>query len=248
VKTLRDAAPLVDLAVFKFRSFTIGSIIAVIMGFGLFGTSLILPLFFQQMLNFTAFDTGMALLPGALATAVAMMVIGRLANRIDGRYSIAIGLALFGWATWLLGDLNAQAGYWDVFWPRLIQGFGLGALFVPLTTMSLADVPVQELAGATGVFTLIRQLGGSFGIAILTTLVAHESAVAWNVLASGVTQTQGMPVQTLTGMVDQQSTMIAYDYVFRVVGIVFLLATPLVLFMRRPKPNPKIAELALAAE
>ena len=91
-KTLKDKAPLVDLNVFKFRSFTIGSIIGVIMGFGLFGTALILPLFFQTMLNFTAFDTGMALLPGALATAVSMMIVGRLANRIDGRMSIAAGL------------------------------------------------------------------------------------------------------------------------------------------------------------
>jgi MFS transporter, DHA2 family, multidrug resistance protein len=247
-KTLKDKAPLVDLNVFKFRSFTIGSIIGIIMGFGLFGTALILPLFFQTMLNFTAFDTGMALLPGALATAVSMMVVGRMANRIDGRSSIAAGLIVFAISTWMLGDLNAQAGYWDVFWPRLIQGFGLGALFVPLTTMSLGDVPVHELASATGVFTLIRQLGGSFGIAILTTLVAHESAVAWNVLASGVTQTQGYSVGTLTGMVAQQSTMIAYDYVFRICAIVFILAAPLVLFMHKPKPDPKIAELALAGE
>ena len=247
-KTLKDKAPLVDLNVFKFRCFTIGSIIGVIMGFGLFGTALILPLFFQTMLNFTAFDTGMALLPGALATAVSMMIVGRLANRIDGRMSIAAGLIVFAISTWMLGDLNAQAGYWDVFWPRLIQGFGLGALFVPLTTMSLGDVPVHELASATGVFTLIRQLGGSFGIAILTTLVAHESAVAWNVLASGVTQTQGFSVGTLTGMVAQQSTMIAYDYVFRICAIVFLLASPLVFFMHKPKPDPKIAELALAGE
>jgi MFS transporter, DHA2 family, multidrug resistance protein len=249
IKTLRDASPLVDLAVFKFRSFTFGSIIGVIMGFGLFGTALILPLFFQTMLGFTAFDTGMALLPGALSTAVSMMIAGRLANRFDGRISIAIGLIVFAWSTWMLGDLNAQAGYWDVFWPRLIQGFGLGALFVPLTTISLSDVPIHELASATGVFTLIRQLGGSFGIAILTTLVAHESAVAWNVLASGVTQTQGVAVGTLTSMVAQQSTMIAYDYVFRVCAIVFLLATPLVLFMRRkPRVDPAIAELALAGE
>jgi MFS transporter, DHA2 family, multidrug resistance protein len=249
VKTLRDAAPLVDLAVFKFRSFTIGSIIGVIMGFGLFGTALILPLFFQTMLGFTAFDTGMALLPGALATAVSMMVVGRLANRFDGRIAIGLGLLVFGWSTWMLGDLNAQAGYWDVFWPRLIQGFGLGALFVPLTTLSLADVPIHELASATGVFTLIRQLGGSFGIAILTTLVAHESAIAWNVLAAGVTQTQGVSVGTLTGMVSQQSTMIAYTYVFRICAIVFVLAAPLVFFMHKPKGmDPAAAELALAGE
>ena len=100
-----------------------------------------------------------------------MLIIGRMLNRIDGRWSIVFGTLLFAWSTWLLGGLDVQAGYWDVFWPRLVQGFALGFLFVPLTTISLSDVPVPELAGATGVFTLLRQLGGSLGIAILTTLL-----------------------------------------------------------------------------
>jgi MFS transporter, DHA2 family, multidrug resistance protein len=235
VKSLRDKYPIVDLMVFKFRSFSIGSILGTIMGFGLFGTALVLPLFFQSILNFTAFDTGMALLPGALSTAVTMMFVGRILNRIDSRWSIVVGMLIFAWSTWLLGGLTVQAGYWDVFLPRLIQGFGLGFLFVPLTTVSLGDVPIHELAGATGVFTLLRQLGGSFGIAILTTMLTHQSAVAWNVLASGVTNAHGYSVGTLTQMVAQQSSMIAYDYLFRVCAIVFVLATPLVFFITTRK-------------
>ncbi len=222
VKSLRDRHPIVDLQVFKFRSFSVGSILAIVMGFGLFGTALILPLFFQTMLGFTAFDTGMALFPGAIATAVSMLIVGRILNHIDGRWSIVFGMALFAWSSWLLGGLTVQAGYWDVFWPRVIQGFALGFLFVPLTTISLSDVPVPELAGATGVFTLLRQLGGSLGIAILTTMLTHQTAVAWNVLASGVTQTHGYSVPQLTQMVAQQSAMIAYNYLFRVTAIVFV--------------------------
>ncbi len=235
VKSLRDRYPIVDLAVFKFRSFSVGSFLGVIMGFGLFGTALVLPLFFQSILGFTAFDTGMALLPGALSTAVSMLIIGRIFNRIDGRWSIVFGMVTFAWSTWLLGGLTVQAGYWDVFWPRLIQGFGLGFLFVPLTTIALGDVPIHELAGATGVFTLLRQLGGSFGIAILTTMLTHQTAVAWNVLASGVTQTHGYSVPALTGMVAQQSAMIAYDYLFRFCAIVFVAATPLVFLIAKQK-------------
>jgi MFS transporter, DHA2 family, multidrug resistance protein len=246
-KSLRDKYPIVDLYVFKFRSFSIGSILGVIMGFGLFGTALILPLFFQSILGFTAFDTGMALLPGALSTAVSMLIVGRLLNRIDPRWPIIAGMLIFAWSTWLLGGLTVQAGYWEVFWPRLIQGFGLGLLFVPLTTVSLNDVPIHELAGATGVFTLLRQLGGSFGIAVLTTMLVHQTAVAWNVLASGVTNTHGYPVGTLTLLVAQQSSMIAYDYLFRVCAIVFVLATPLVFFIRGRK-QPASAPLAVAAE
>ncbi|MEO6835273.1 MAG: DHA2 family efflux MFS transporter permease subunit [Candidatus Tumulicola sp.] len=246
-KSLRDKYPIVDLYVFKFRSFSIGSILGTIMGFGLFGTALILPLFFQSILGFTAFDTGMALLPGALSTAVSMLIIGRIFNRIDGRWSIVFGMLLFAWSTWLLGGLTVQAGYWDVFWPRLIQGFGLGFLFVPLTTLSLNDVPIPELAGATGVYTLLRQLGGSFGIAILTTMLVHQSAVAWDVLASGVTSTHGYSVGTLTQMVAEQSAMIAYDYLFRVCAIVFVVSTPLAFFLTTRK-RPAGAPLAAAAE
>jgi DHA2 family multidrug resistance protein len=246
MKTLRDRYPIVDLNVFKFRSFSVGSVLGVIMGFGLFGTALILPLFFQTLLGFTAFDTGLALMPGALSTALSMLIIGRLLNYIDGRWSIVFGMLLFAWSSWLLGGMTVQAGYWDVFWPRLVQGFALGFLFVPLTTISLSDVPRAELAGATGVFTLLRQLGGSLGIAILTTLLTHQTAVAWNVLASGVTQTHGYSTGALTQMVSQQASMIAYNYLFRVTALVFVLTTPLV-FLIRPSSG-RVMMPAAAAE
>src|SRR5579872_1528055 len=175
IKMLRGRYPIVNLRIFRISSFAIGNVIGVISGFGLFGTSLLLPLFFQTILNMTAFDTGMALLPGAVATAISMMVVGRLLNRIDGRASIAFGMLVFGYSTWLLGGLSTDAGFYDVLWPRVIQGFGLGFLFVPLSTITLSEVPIAELAGATGVSTLVRQLGGSLGIAILTTLLTHQT-------------------------------------------------------------------------
>ena len=245
MKMLRDRHPLVNLDVFKFRSFSVGSFLGIIMGFGLFGTALILPLFFQTILGMTAFDTGMALAPGAVATAISMLIVGRILNRIDGRWSIVLGALLFAWSTWLLGGLSVQAGYWDVFWPRVVQGFALGFLFVPLTTIALGDVPVPELANATGVFTLLRQLGGSLGIAILTTLLTHQTAVAWNVLASGVTQTHGYSTAMLTQIVAQQSAMIAYNYLFRLTAIVFVLSTPFVFLIHRQRPR---AAFAAAAE
>jgi len=245
-KSMRDKHPLVDVQVFRIPSFTIGSIIGVISGFGLYGTALILPLFFQTMLGFTAFDTGLALMPGAFATAISMMIVGRMIGKVDPRILVALGLLVFGYSTWMLGDLNAMAGYWDVFWPRVIQGFALGFLFVPLSTTSLGDIPRHELAGATGVYTLVRQLGGSFGIAILTTLLAHEGAIAWNVLAAGVTQSHGLSRLALTAMVAQQSTMIAYSYLFRLTAVVFVLATPLVFFMKATPPTGGIPVAALA--
>ena len=247
-RMLRERYPLVNLSVFRHPSFTVGNVLGIISGFGLFGTALILPLFFQTILGFTAFDTGLMLLPGALSTAVSMMIVGRILNRIDGRASIAFGFLVFGLSTWMLGGLSTDAGFWDVFWPRLIQGFGLGFLFVPLSTITLGDIPISEMAGATGVYTLVRQLGGSLGIAILTTLLVHQTAVAWNVLASGVTQTHGYSVGALTAMVAQQSSMIAYNYLFRVTAIVFALAAPLAFLMKvKPRTASAPASAALAA-
>ncbi|MFN2448998.1 MAG: MDR family MFS transporter [Candidatus Baltobacteraceae bacterium] len=246
-KTLHDRHPLVDLNVFRFRTFTIGNVIGVISGFGLFGTSLILPLFFQSILGFTAFDTGMALLPGAISTAISMLIVGRLVNKIDPRILVGFGMLVFGWATWMMGGLNETAGYWDVFWPRLVQGFGLGFLFVPLSTVMLGAVPRAELAGATGVSTLLRQIGGSFGIAILTTLLAREAAIAQNNLAGGVTQTHGYSIATLNGLVATSAQVISYDYLFRLCAIIFFVCTPLVIFMRPSRRAPSTAAV-IAAE
>ena len=246
LKTLRDKHPLVDLGVFKFRSFSVGSFLGIIMGFGLFGTSLVLPLFFQNMLGFTAFDTGMALMPGAISTAVSMLIIGRILNRIDGRWSIVFGTLLFAWSTWLLGGLNVQAGYWDVFWPRVVQGFALGFLFVPLTTISLSDVPVPKLAGATGVFTLLRQLGGSLRDTVILTDAGDASnrrrlerarigCDAEPRVFGGAAHDDGRAA----GDDDRR-----YNYIFRVTAVLFVLTAPLVFLIRR---HPPASEVALEA-
>ncbi len=234
-KTLRDEHPLVDLRAFRFKNFTLGNVLTVILGFGLFGTSLIMPLFFQASLGMTAYDTGVVLLPGAIATAISMLVVGRLYNRVDSRILITFGTLMFALSCWMLGGLNQYSGYWDVYWPRVIQGFGLGFIFVPLTTLMLASIPKPELSSATGVSLLLRQVGGSFGIAILTTLLARETAVAWSALAGGVTQTHGQSVGTLTELVAQSSVVIAYDYLFRLCAIIFVISIPLIFFMSPPR-------------
>ncbi len=236
VKVAREAHPIVDLRVFAFRSFTIGNILMVVVGFGLFGTALIMPLFFQTMLGMTALDTGMVLLPGAISSALAMVVVPRLMKLTDPRILIAAGALLFGWSCWALGGLTQQSGYWDVYWPRIVQGASLGFLFVPLTTAMLADVPRHELASATGVSMLLRQLGGGVGIAILTTLLTRHTAAAWSVLAGGVRHSHGLHPSTLIGLVAQQSQVIAYEYLFQLSAVVFIAAIPLVWLLPKAKP------------
>lgn len=235
VKALTDRHPLVDLRAFRFREYTIGNVLYVILGFGLYGSTLIMPLFFQEMAGMTAFETGWVLLPGAIATAISMVIAGRILNRVDNRILIAIGMGLTALSSWMLGFLNQDTGYWNVFWPRVVQGLGLGLLFVPISTLMLAPIPLEELASASGVSNLVRQIGGSFGIAILTTLLARETAYAWSNLAAGVTSLQGHATGTVTALVAQQAQIIAYNYDFRIVAVTFLLLMPLVFFMRPPR-------------
>ncbi len=246
VKMLRTHPPLVDLRVFRFREYTVGNILLSILGFGLFGTTLIMPLFFQGIAGMSAFETGWVLFPGAIATAVSMFIVGRLINRMDARILVSGGLILFAMSTWMLGGLNQDTGYWDVFYPRVIQGLALGLLFVPLSTVMLGPVPREELAGASGVSNLVRQIGGSLGIAILTTLLARQTAIAWSAYAGGVTTAHGYAAGTLTGLVAQQASVNAYDYLFRLSAIVFIATLPLVIFLRPSRRASSGAPPAMA--
>jgi DHA2 family multidrug resistance protein len=235
VKSLRDAHPLVDLRSFRFPTFVFGNLLMVVVGFGLYGTSLIMPLFFQTSMGMTAFDTGMALLPGAIATAASMVIIGRLMPIVDPRILTALGLVLSAWSCWWLGDLNQYSGVGDIFWPRIIQGFGMGLTFVPVMTVMLAPLPKNELASATGVSMLIRTLGASVGIAVLTTLLASETTIAWMALAGGVTHTYGASIPQINGLIMQSATVIAYSYLFRICAFVFLAALVFVVSMKPAK-------------
>jgi len=235
IKTLRDRHPLVDLRAFRFPTFVFGNLLMIVLGFGLYGTALIMPLFFQTSMGMTAYETGVALLPGALATAASMVVVGRLMTRVDPRLLTALGLLLTAWSCWSLGDLNQYAGVDDVFWPRLIQGLGMGLIFVPVTTVMLAPLPKNELASATGVSMLVRQLGASVGIAVLTTLLASETTIAWMALAGGVTHSYGASVNQINGLLVQSATVIAYSYLFRICALVFIVAIAFVPFMKPAK-------------
>jgi DHA2 family multidrug resistance protein len=258
IRELRDPLPFVDLRVFKSRSFAGATIIGVVSGFGLYGLNLVLPLFFQNVLRFDALDTGYALLPGAIATAVSMPIAGRLTSVLDPRIEIAIGLAMFAAGSWWMGDLNQYAGYWDIYWPRILQGFALGFLFVPLTTSALAEISRAAMSNATGLYTLVRQLGGSLGIALLEVIQERREDFAQQMLSADVTlahpmvsnmlagaRDQAQAISSLSSMVVLNATVISYDYVFRFCAIVFLCSIPTVLLLSKPKLGSGGPEAAL---
>jgi MFS transporter, DHA2 family, multidrug resistance protein len=251
IRELRDPEPLVDLRVFRSRAFSAGNVISVVSGFGLYGTALILPLFLQNVLGFTPTEAGMALVPGAVATMISLQIASRAMRYANARVLIAVGLGIFAVGAWWMGGLNQDAGYWDVFWPRALQGFALGFLFVPLSTATLSEVPNPRMASATGIYTLVRQVGGSFGIAILLFLQTRYEDTAYVGIASTVTlqnqnvahavQHQAVSATQLYGMVMTNATVISYDMVLRLAGIAFALSIPLVLFLRT-KPAPPTSD------
>ena len=258
VRELRDPRPLVDLSVFRSRSFTAGSLIGIVTGFGLFGTNLMMPLYFQNVLGFDATTTGLALLPGAIATAVSMPLASVFVRYVDARISIALGLVFFAVGCWTMGGLNTQAGFYDTLGPRIVQGLALGFLFVPLTTLTLGDISREKMSGATGVYTLIRQLGGSLGIAILQVYETRRQDSAYASLAQGITSTNqtvatmmhgaANPAQMLNnvyGLVMANAQAVAYNDVFRLCAVVFVCSLPSILLLRKPPAAPASVDAAL---
>jgi MFS transporter, DHA2 family, multidrug resistance protein len=260
IRELNDDKPLVDLSVFRSRSFTGGNIIGIVSGFGLYGSALMMPLYFQNVLGFTAMGTGIALLPGAIATAVSLPIAGRIGKWIDFRICIAFGLVVFALGCWLVGGLNQQASFEQTLWPRAIQGFAIGFMWVPLTTATLGDISRAKMSGATGVSTLVRQLGGSLGIAILQLIETRDQDSAYASLASGVTMANQNVAYMMHGIANQSAQLtniwsmvmlnaetIAYNDVFRVCAIVFLISIPTVLLLKSPHgsggtPEPAVIE------
>jgi len=260
LRQLRLANPLVDLRVFRNRTFTAGNIVGVVTGFGLFGLSLILPLFMQQLLHWDAWQTGVALLPGAIATAISMLVVGRLSGRVDARILMASGLAIFALSTWAMGYFTQYSGFWDVFWPRAWQGFCLGLLFVPLSVVTISALQRDQIANATGIGTLLRQLGGSLGIAFLTTYLQRDMTRAYASMADQVnsgrqvaqqalaaaqaqlqaqgmsmTQAHQMAMVEIAQRIQVNATTVAYEDLFRLSAILFVVTMPCVLLLQRPR-------------
>jgi MFS transporter, DHA2 family, multidrug resistance protein len=252
--------PVIDFRVMRHRQMWVGTLLGVVMGIGLYAMSFTLPVFLQANLHMTAQQTGIALLPGAIATAVSMGVVGRLTNRFDARILITIGALVFALAAWQLSQITGLSGAHDFFWPLIYRGVGLGLMFVPLTTLTLAGLSPQELPQGVGLYSFFRQLGGSFGIAAIATLLARYTtqmrAVLGDHLVSGDPATMAR-VNMLTGgmiargadawtakqraltLLDQQlfgqASVIAYGKIYVLAALLILLLIPLLLLVRRPK-------------
>ncbi|HQZ39745.1 MAG TPA: DHA2 family efflux MFS transporter permease subunit [Vicinamibacterales bacterium] len=260
VRELMADEPVIDLRVFKLRSYATGVFLMTSLGFVLYGSLVLLPIMLQTLLGYPSFEAGIAMAPRGLGSLIGMPTVGLLIGRLDPRKLVAGGLIIGAGTLFWLGALNLDAGYWDVFWPQFLQGIGLSMLFVPLTTISMDPVPRERMGNATSLFNLMRNLGGSIGIAVSSTLLARKQQVYFGVLgehvdgfssssrdlldglrqsmiASGVdpVTATARAYATVAGMVQRQAAMLSFVEVFRLLGVVFLCLLPLILLMRRPQ-------------
>jgi len=191
--------PLVNLRLFNNRSFATGTMFNFILGFGLYGTTLVIPIMCQGLLGFTAMQTGLVMLPGSIATAVVMPFVGTSLrkNYMHPAMYAGIGLFMFCLFSFLMGQLNTQVGKQDFFWPLIMRGIAMGLIFIPLTTISLANLKGREIPQGTSLSNMVRQLGGSIGIALITTFISRDTAKHFLYLGENVSITDPATQQRL---------------------------------------------------
>jgi DHA2 family multidrug resistance protein len=184
----RSPHPVVNLRVFKDRSFAIGNLIMFAGFFCLFGSILLLPLYLQNLMGYTAFWAGLVLGPGGIAAFFIMPLAGLMMKKnISARLLLAIGLIVSAGSLWLMSGFNLEANFRAIALPRIIQGFGLGLFFVPLSAATFSGIRNEETGNASGIFNLLRNLGGSFGVAFSTTVLARRSQLHQTFLVEHIT-------------------------------------------------------------
>jgi DHA2 family multidrug resistance protein len=256
-RTLRSKAPVVDLRVLRYRSLWAGSLMSVVLGMGLYGALFAVPIFAQSMLNFTSQQTGLLLLPGALASAIAMPLTAKLMGRVpDARVLITAGALILVGALLQLDGMNPATGADALFWPLIVRSFGTVLMFLPLNLATLGAIPRKDVSAAAGFFNLTRQLGGSIGVALLTTVLAQRQAFHRNVIVEKLAYADPKTLERvatftsafvakgydratahlkalrlLDGGVDAQAAVMSFGDTFWLTAAMFLVTLPLVFLL-----------------
>jgi DHA2 family multidrug resistance protein len=260
IRELKAQHPIVDLRVLKDITFSAGTFLMTMLGFVLYASLMLLPIFVQTMLGYPALQAGLALSPRGLGSLLMMPVVGVLTNRYDPRKLLGVGLLVGAWTMFSLSHLNLNAGYWDIFWPQVIQGGAMAFLFIPLMATSMSGIAKEKMGNATSNYNLMRNIGGSFGIAAMTTFLARRNQVHQDQLASHVSaydphtrnllhglqswfQVHGFnsvdasqkALAAIYGMVRQQAAMLSFVEAFWVMGVIFLGMLPLLFLLRNAR-------------
>ncbi|MGD0162777.1 MAG: DHA2 family efflux MFS transporter permease subunit [Candidatus Sulfotelmatobacter sp.] len=265
IRELKTEKPVVDLRALANRSFSAGVFLMSLLGFILYSSLVLLPIYLQTLLGYPAYNAGLALSPRGLGSLATTPLAGYLTSKTDPRRLLVFGLVLGSLTMFSLSGLNLNAGYWDIFWPQVFQGVALSFLFIPLMALSMAGIPKEKMGNATSIFNLMRNIGGSVGIAVMTTFLARRTQMHQNVLVGKITagnlktgsMLQGMQGwfhrngvdsyvasrrawASLYGMVQRNASMLSFVEAFWVMGVLFLVMMPFVLLLRNPRRKPPL--------
>jgi DHA2 family multidrug resistance protein len=257
----RTPHPVVDLQAFRDRNFTIGCLLSFIVGMGLFGSVYILPLFLASVRGYSAFDIGLVMMATGLFQFLSAPLAGVLEKRMEPRLMAATGFLLFGVGLWLNAFMTAQSGFADLFWPQAVRGIAIMFCFLPMTALALGRLPAHEVGNASGLYNLMRNLGGAIGLALLDTLFEHRFDHHYEMLRQHLDparpglseQVEGLAailsprlgdglqaelgaLSLLKALVVRESLVLAWNDLFFALSLVFALALFALPFARRVEP------------
>ncbi len=255
---LRVKAPVVRLQVFKNRSFSSGNLIIFLGFFSFFGSIVLLPIYLQNLMGYTAFLAGLVLGPGGLSTLFMMPIVGRLVGVIDARYLLSFGMVANAYALYLMSAFTLETDFWTIIWPRIIQGAGISCFFVPLSTLTLSSLSKPDMGNGSAIFNLLRNLGGSFGVAFITTVLSRRAQFHQLHLGEGFSiydfklqqvqpqiqqylQQGGMEgttarqgsLEMVYRLLQRQAAMLSFNDVFWLLSVFFICLVPFVMIIRR---------------
>ncbi|MDR3734138.1 MAG: DHA2 family efflux MFS transporter permease subunit [Acidobacteriaceae bacterium] len=273
IRELTTSSPIVQLRILRNRNFAIGTLITAIYGFALYGMTAMLPLFLQTLMGYPALYSGLAVSPRGIGSIVSMLLVGRLVNYIDGRLLLAFGFGILGYSTFLLSHINLDVSITSIILPNLLNGFAGGFIFVPLTMMAMSGLRKEEIGNAAGVYNLMRNIGGSIGIATITTCLVrgsqtHQTYLVQNIVSSrpsvmallhslqshfsaggaGPSTSYQMALRALYNSVQQQAMLLSYADDFRLLAILSLACMPLLLLFRKAKRHAKDDGVEIVAD
>src|SRR5579875_3176233 len=258
---LRAKKPLVTLKALTDRNLAWGSFLVFALGAVLYGLTTILPVFFQDLLGYSATRSGFSVSPRGIGSFAAALIVGAAVSRLDARWIVAGGFALLGYSGLLLGDLTLDISPWTLFWPLTLSGVGLSMIFVPLTKIALGTIPKAETGNASGIFNFLRNVGGSIGISVANTISqrhtqAHRyellhnfSGSSWlfrrqlNGLTAAMARHAGPHVSTLrafqlsSNSLTSQASAYAYVDVLRDFGFLCIACAPLCFFLKKAQSS-----------
>jgi DHA2 family multidrug resistance protein len=257
VRELCTSEPIVNLRVLHNRTFALGTMFTTIVMFGMYGTYILIPLFCQQISGYTPMLAGLVMSIQSFGTLLSIILAGRLFNKVDPRLMVTFGCLLAGIGSWYMAHFYVEIDFWSIAGPGILRGFGSGFIFIPLTTLSLSAVSVENMGTASGLFNMVRTIGGSVGIAILVAMLTsggqiHQSYLAAHVdpfqfslllhtspsssgIIANVTRHGTAPMLGMVYMeLQRQAAVMAFVDDFRIIAYLFFILTPVALFMHKP--------------